>query len=485
MYFKGTGKRRRGGYNNHRRDLMSKGEKMMLKIGLKIVSLCVLVLLAACGSEASRQNSNEEISAPTHAPTIAGVLAATGTTWQEAYAALLREYASQCPYAADYPWMLERGYGWHFALHDINNSGIPELFLMEKSRYLTVTYYAVYTFIDGELTPLEFQSTTSWGFIFAPLDGRAFVIDVDKEGGRAASYRRWDIDGLTLVATARGLATLNEAGREKLDNRAEDAAWIDWTELYQLDDWYEWFFPYITTDGWSNRQLLTAREFENIFPRRDERRRLEILPITDENINNLGNLHAYGTAARINTEPSQEITWTAHSNSGAFTTAILFEFSEPVSSLSADQISFSDGTGWIYHQLGALSGGGTSWSLEVTALRAGWVLVWIDNPEVELVTEVTIHRPLLTWTAATVGTQTTDSINFTFEAPASLEIMDIEIIDDTGAIASLSSEDLSGVLGTSWTLDVTVLRAGNIQVSLFGPGTVGFERGPKEVAVWK
>ena len=36
--------------------------------------------------------------------------------------------------------------------------------------------------------------------------------------------------------------------------------------------------------GWASEQLVTIQEFESIFTRRDERKRLEILPITDENI---------------------------------------------------------------------------------------------------------------------------------------------------------------------------------------------------------
>jgi hypothetical protein len=129
--------------------------------------------------------------------------------------------------------------------------------------------------------------------------------------------------------------------------------------------------------------------------------------------------------------------------------------------------------------------------VDVTTLIAVWVLVWIHKPGFELVNEVAIYRPsLLTWTATPVGTQATNRIDFTFEAPASLELMDIEILDGTGSIAMLTDGDLGGVLGLprggiSWWLDVTVLRAGSIYVSISGPGTVGFERGPKEVEVWK
>jgi len=247
---------------------VQKGELMMLKICLRISPVCILVLLAACSNGGRQQNSSEDISAYTPS-----ALTVTWTTWQEAYAALLRDYASQCPYAADFPLAADRGWGRHFALHDIDRNGFPELFLMLRHRYGDVTYSAVYTFIDGKVVPLEFQSIVSWGGIFSPLDGGTFIIDVDDSVGMGTIYHRWDIDGLTLVTTAQGHAVeLNEAGFEKLND---------------LENWrhsYEWFYLHITTDGWASRRLVTIEEFESIFLRRDERKRLEILPITEESI---------------------------------------------------------------------------------------------------------------------------------------------------------------------------------------------------------
>jgi len=232
----------------------------------------MLALLAACGSEARERNVNEDTSAHIDAP----VLATTWTTWQEAYVALLWDYASQCPYAAEFPWAADRGWGRHFILHDIDNNGIPELFLMERGKYGDVTNSAVYTFVDGELTPMEFQDIEPWGAIFAPLDGRAFIVDME-EAGMGGFYRRMELDGLTLVITALGDAvTLNEAGREKVNSMlyAENQNWQS----------YEWFDLAIMTYGWHNCQLITVQEFESIFLRRDERKRLGLLPITEENV---------------------------------------------------------------------------------------------------------------------------------------------------------------------------------------------------------
>jgi len=241
----------------------------MVKIGLRIVAVCIFVLLAAYSSEARGQTLNEDTSAYIPAP----ALATTWQTWQEVYAALLWDYASR-PFA-NYYW---EEWEWRFVLHDINNNGIPLLFLIEQHMYGNVIYSAVYTFIDGELAQLEFdfQGRLSWGAIFAPLDDRAFIVDFQAVG-RGGSYRRLELDGLTLVISSLGFAaSLNEAGREK-SHTAEN---IDWHQSY------EWFELVINsaTGGWDDRQLVTVQEFESIFLRRDERKWIEVLPITEENV---------------------------------------------------------------------------------------------------------------------------------------------------------------------------------------------------------
>ena len=90
-------------------------------------------------------------------------------------------------------------------------------------------------------------------------------------------YRRWDMDGLALVTTAEGNAvTLNEAGLEKVFNMlyAENQNWQS----------FEWFDLAIRTDGLDNWLSVIVQGFESTFIRWGERKRLAILPITDENI---------------------------------------------------------------------------------------------------------------------------------------------------------------------------------------------------------
>jgi len=226
--------------------------------------------LAAYGNEA--RNWNEDILEFT-----LSALEATWTTWQEAYAALLWDYASQCYYAVNYPWLDYRGYGYNFALHDINNNGIPELFLIIRHGTGHVSHPAVFAFFDGKLTPLEFRSTAAEGSFFAPLDDMAFIVEMNAVG-HMDLYRRLELDGLTLIETASGYTEPSDAAREMQLRMVYEEI-----EIHDRHS-YVWFNFYITTDGWDNRQLVTSQEFESIFPNRDGRKRFERFPITDENI---------------------------------------------------------------------------------------------------------------------------------------------------------------------------------------------------------
>jgi len=247
-----------------------------LNRGLLII-LCILLFLSCNrntqnnqNNEAINQNLNEDISE--HSPP---ALETPWSTWQEAYAALLWNYTSQCPYAAEFPLAAEERWGWHFALHDIDRNGIPELFSIMRHSTGHASYSAIYTFVDGKLVPVEFQGITTDGGVFVPLNNETFIIHIHPTFGN--SYRRLELDGLALVATASGESRYNEAGEEKMfgDIEVEDPNW--WQS-------YEWFDLYIWTDDWNNRQLVTAQEFESIFLRHDERKWLEMLAITDENI---------------------------------------------------------------------------------------------------------------------------------------------------------------------------------------------------------
>ena len=78
---------------------------------------------------------------------------------------------------------------------------------------------------------------------------------------------------------------------------------------------------------------------------------------------------------------SENITYTATSNSTDNTTAINFTFSASVSGLTAANITVADDTGSVTK--GALNGSGTSWSLAVTVVTAGNVTVSISKAGIE------------------------------------------------------------------------------------------------------
>jgi len=75
------------------------------------------------------------------------------------------------------------------------------------------------------------------------------------------------------------------------------------------------------------------------------------------------------------------VTWVATADDVISTTAINFVFGTPVSGLTADHVMVANHTGIATR--GALTGGGTSWSLNVTVAMAGDVWVWITKPGIE------------------------------------------------------------------------------------------------------
>jgi len=161
------------------------------------------------------------------------------------------------------------------------------------------------------------------------------------------------------------------------------------------------------------------------------------------------------------------ITWTATANSVTDTTAIDFVFSEPVSGLTTSDIGVDRGTGYV--EYGVLTGTGTSWSLPVTvrSLGDGNVYVSVSRHGIEGGrAAVAVSRPPVAWIAAAVGDQYTASIGFEFDGPVDLAGGNITLVDGTG---SVTRGALTGS-GVSWSLAVTVDRAGNIEVSIAKPG---------------
>ena len=89
--------------------------------------------------------------------------------WQKAYATLLRNYALKPPsHGFDY---LSRS----FILHDINQDGIPELIITYAAA--GIWGESIYTFIDGDVVPLEFRdSFFAYNDIIAPRDNQAGIV---------------------------------------------------------------------------------------------------------------------------------------------------------------------------------------------------------------------------------------------------------------------------------------------------------------------
>ena len=88
-----------------------------------------------------------------------------------------------------------------------------------------------------------------------------------------------------------------------------------------------------------------------------------------------------GIYGRTETVEVSAVTWTATAYGDPYTTAIDFVFSEPVMGLTAEHIAVAARTGAV--TTGALTGGGTAWSLAVTVGRSGDVSVSVDMPGVE------------------------------------------------------------------------------------------------------
>ena len=164
-----------------------------------------------------------------------------------------------------------------------------------------------------------------------------------------------------------------------------------------------------------------------------------------------------------NTDTQKDIIWTVTANDTANTTAINFTFGAPVSGLTVDNITLTDKTGSVTP--GILTGGGITWSLAitVTSFGEGNISVSINKSGIENKTEIVLVLRPITWTATANEIANTTAIEFVFDVSVSgLTVDNITVADETGAAQSVA---LTGS-GTSWSLAVTVVSAGNIAVSI-------------------
>ena len=199
-------------------------------------------------------------------PSLAASSAQQGqaATWQEAYTETLRFYATG-------QHLNEWETGWEFTLHDINQDGIPELFLGARQISGHIDYRYVYTFLGGEeisggAVRLDFQGFLTDGAIFSPIDNSPWVVAflAVGSGGR---YVKLEMIELGLVTTVEGMASMSEEGHEMMfayDN-------FDWQN-------YEW---YNLTIGVIE---VTVEEFESVFGAREDRVWLDFHEVNHGNI---------------------------------------------------------------------------------------------------------------------------------------------------------------------------------------------------------
>ena len=185
---------------------------------------------------------------------------------------------------------------------------------------------------------------------------------------------------------------------------------------------------------------------------------------------------------------------TADGASGTTTsTKIDLVFDGAIIGLTAGDITITDGTGAAVK--GMLSGGGTNWSINLSAVTTeGTVLLSVYSPAGYNITgkQKTINvyqdtRIPITFTAAqtggTSGTADSTGIVLTFsQAVTGLTAGDITIANGTGAAVKGT---LAGS-GTSWTIALpSVTTQGNVTVSVANFGTFNVTTTPQTVAVYK
>ena len=181
-------------------------------------------------------------------------------TWQEAYSKLLRNYAELLPN----PDSLETG--WHFALHDINRDGVPELFLSMLYDNGHVRYRSVYTFTDGILLSLAFEDFAIDGCLFSLSSESPYIISF-RDVGFGAYYMRMLISNDEIVVDYYGYSRPNQ---NALENYWDSFNMQD----YNPDLMYFYVVSDNHTDFTSFENLVDLHTFQYVFGRRDDRVRI-------------------------------------------------------------------------------------------------------------------------------------------------------------------------------------------------------------------
>jgi len=148
-------------------------------------------------------------------------------------------------------------------LHDIDQDGIPELFVAKKN-YSGHVRHNVYTFSKGELVPLE--PAELFGSLFVLPNQPGFMLTSPM--GSGSGFTQIILDDGHLVTVAEGVYHLNDAGFER-----EARYNVPWHDAYY--------------DLSINGNPVTIDEFESVFGSRDEREWLGYSGINEANIQSI------------------------------------------------------------------------------------------------------------------------------------------------------------------------------------------------------
>jgi hypothetical protein len=169
------------------------------------------------------------------------------------------------------------------------------------------------------------------------------------------------------------------------------------------------------------------------------------------------------------------IAYNAAADGGArqASTALIFTFGATVAELSAEDITIAGDSGRVV--AGALAGSGQVWSLGIAVEEPGAIKVGIAREGIEAGERtVTVYKPL-GYSAEADGAAdggSSTKIDFTFAGEArGLTAEDISLSPP----GNVTKGALAGN-GTSWSLGITPLKAGDVQVSIHKDGFEEQER---------
>ena len=187
-------------------------------------------------------------------------------TWQETYAELLRAYAKL--------HLEGQEAGWHFSLYDINQDGIPELFLAMYYYTGHMTYHRVYTFVENTYISIGFEGASPISVLTMVEDIGPYIF-VYSSLARSTILERLYKDKNQIRRDYRGLFRVSDY------DYADPSFWY----LNIREKEFDWFELYINSNPESEFHLylipVTVEEFEHIFGLRTNHVQIDIFPISE------------------------------------------------------------------------------------------------------------------------------------------------------------------------------------------------------------